>query len=291
MYGELRIVPESQPGPGFQEAEAVTVVWPFSRHAIPFLPWLLLFPLALSARNRTAGAWIALLPALVIQGLFILAELVWATAASVIEPFLMTAMGLSCLWLISGNLAKRSAPTAFFGALCALVLPALLVALGWTVSLATSWSADTGPWDAMNIAGMAVPAFLLCGVVAVLLPVARFLCRKRFSWPHFHGRLLIATMLALLLPALPFLLLVVLQFAMMGDLDEVPWIFFMGLSSIFGAGAFLYILMACYLEIARRVPAFREHFFGIMRLVPPEPHTEIPVAETITAPEIQEELP
>ena len=58
-----------------------------------------------------------------------------------------------------------------------------------------------------------------------------------------------------------------------------------------GGGAALYVLIALYLEIARRVPALRERFLTMMRLNRHEPDQTTPVSSWITPGETQEEKP
>lgn len=291
VHGEMRIVPLSGSGGVFEGPAAVTVVWPWGLHAIRFIPWACVLFLALLAANRATGAWLALLPAAALQVISMLCEVFFPRATDVIDGLLLLALGLSLLWLMGAVLARRSIPEIVLGALCSLALPALLVAVGWMVPLTGAWSAETGPWDANTVVSRTLPVVLLALVMVAALAVARFLCRRRFTWPRFHGRLFAATMLAVLLPTLPLLLLVVLQFAVMDGLEDALAMLAMGGGVLAGGGAALYVLIALYLEIARRVPALRERFLTMMRLNRHEPDQTTPVSSWITPGETQEEKP
>ncbi len=289
IHGEMRIVPLSGSGGVFEGPGAVTVVWPWGLHAIRFIPWAFVLFLALLAANRTTGAWLVLLPAAVLQVISILLEYYFPRATDIIDGLLLLALGLSLLCLLGAVLARRSIPEVVLGALCALALPALLVALGWVVPLAGAWSAETGLWDALTVVSRTLPVVLLALVVAAALAVARFLCRREFTWPRFHARLFAAAMLMVLLPTLPLLLLVVLQFAVMGGLEDALGMLALGCGVLAGGGAALYALIALYLEIVRRVPALRERFLRMMRFNRHEPDETTPVSGRITPEDIEEE--
>jgi hypothetical protein len=231
-----------------------------------FVPWVALMFLLLIPGNRGTGIWKAVVPAAVLQLVVILAEIYWMTAAGFVTDLLVVmAFSLSFLWLMSGAVAVRCSPgvaVACFSWLMGAALFFVLCLLGLPPGI--------------SFLGLMFCHGLLAAVVVISMAAAWRMCRQRCTWGRFHARVFMMILALCLVPTPLLLLLAVAQFATLGDAAMVVGVVGAGLAVLAGTGVVLYVLVATYLGIARRVPVLNDRLQLILGLGHPEPVLEPP---------------
>jgi hypothetical protein len=255
-------------GAGVIESSPVVVHWRWYHHVPSLGLWgVLVALLLLVPANRSAQAWLIVLPVLAIQlGWSMLARLL-SLPVAVAENFggVLVALTVSwaAVWLLAPWLSRRLVPV---GLVLALVLMSVVGAV-------YSFSAyDMGSMDqaGFSIVSFALGSFLLLSSTVL----AAFSCR-RWQRPEFYWAwlLLWIMVVALVLPmVLGGILLVGPIIALSGggamELAFMLASMLIGLLIVGGlSGAMIYLVNLPFLLLARKSPLYRARFENALRLV------------------------
>jgi 4-amino-4-deoxy-L-arabinose transferase-like glycosyltransferase len=126
---------------------------------------------------------------------------------------------------------------------------------------------------------MTIVVGMIGATVILSLAWARRRCRAHFTWRRFHKNLLSALVFLCLLPAPLLIMLMLLQGCFLGDVGMLLGSMAAMVATLFGTALGTYVLVAVYLVITHRTPAFEQRFRSVFEFdvveLPIPPHSGV----------------
>lgn len=265
--GKLKIVALSDLGGlGAKEGAPVEYEWVMPNPAPVLIPWLAILGLLVLKPNRSASAWLVLIPlAVVLVVSSMVSPLMPSPAGFLVDAIAALAFGLSAVWLMPGFVRQSHRFLTF--------LAVLLVAAGFS-AVAYFSRLD---WGGSSPEGFAFAIMLAMGVLisAASVIMAGLICRSRYRPLGLYLWAYAMMVVAWFVIATPFFLI-----ALASSGGRLNWTeLFLPVLAVASAN---FAILLPFLFLSSASPFYRERLKALLH-VKPEPPPVMPDASLNTA--------